>query len=223
MASATVEDYLKHIYLLEQANMDNPVAMGRLATTVGVAPGTATAMIKTLANAQLVNYEPRGGVRLTSTGQQMALHVVRRHRLVELLLVEVLSLDWSLVHHEAEQLEHAISDIVLEKIDALLGYPTVDPHGDPIPTAKGHLKYVQPVSLTDCKPGQQGRIARVSDQDTQFLQFAERHRLTPGMGITIDAYDKYGDAVTVSPKHCDSVTLGTNAASKIFVVLSKKS
>jgi DtxR family Mn-dependent transcriptional regulator len=111
------------------------VPTGRLAVAMGVVPGTATSMVKALADSGLVQYEPRGGVRLTSSGSQLALHVLRRHRLVELFLVKVLGLDWSVVHDEADALKHAISDRVLERMDVLLGHPTADPYGDPIPTA----------------------------------------------------------------------------------------
>src|SRR6476620_7329433 len=108
--------------------------MGRLAAAMGVVPGTATTMVKTLADSGLVTYEPRSGTRLTAGGEKLALHVLRRHRLVEPFLVKTLGLDWSEVHEEAEELEHAISDKVLHRIDQLLGHPTTDPHGDPIPT-----------------------------------------------------------------------------------------
>src|SRR5580700_4576775 len=139
MATITVENYLKKLYLEQHAADGDRVAMGRLASAMGVVPGTATSMVKALSDSGLVEYQRRGGVRLTSRGEQLALHVLRRHRLVELLLVKVLGLDWSEVHEEAESLEHAISDRVLERIDAILGHPTVDPHGDPIPTSKGQL------------------------------------------------------------------------------------
>src|SRR6476661_8041735 len=134
MPSSTVEDYLKQIYLEQQAgDAGQLVPMGRLAAAMGVVPGTATSMVKTLADSGLVSYEPRGGLRLTRGGEQLALRVLRRHRLVELFLVKTLGLDWSEVHAEAEELEHAISDRVMDRIDVLLGHPTVDPHGDPIP------------------------------------------------------------------------------------------
>src|SRR5438477_9097535 len=138
MASVTVENYLKQLYLEQQQHAPGElVSMGRLAAVMGVVPGTATTMMKALADSGLVAYEPRGGVRLTRGGEQLALHVLRRHRLVELFLVRVLGMDWSEVHDEAEELEHAVSDKVLERIDALLEHPRVDPHGDPIPPAKG--------------------------------------------------------------------------------------
>src|SRR5947199_1458934 len=192
MPTPTVENYLKQIYLEQQAAVaelgredadaeDELVPMGRLATVMGVVPGTATSMVKALADSGLVAYEPRGGARLTPGGERLALHVLRRHRLVELFLVKVLGLDWSEVHAEAEELEHAISDKVLEQIDLFLGRPSVDPHGDPIPTARGHVASPRhTTSLADCPVGRPLRVARGMDQDPQFLQPADRRGLTPG-------------------------------------------
>src|SRR5262245_13883010 len=125
VASSTVENYLKQLYLEQRAGGGQTIPMGRLATAMGVVPGTATSMVKALSDSGLVEYEPRTGVRLTPSGEQLALHVLRRHRLLELFLVKVLELDWSVVHEEADALEHALSDRVLERIDALLGHPTV--------------------------------------------------------------------------------------------------
>src|SRR5580658_8908094 len=116
MATITVENYLKRLYLEQHAADGDRVAMGRLAAAMGVVPGTATSMVKALSDSGLVRYEPRGGVSLTRSGQRLALHVLRRHRLIELFLVEVLGLDWSEVHEEADQLEHAVSDAVLERM-----------------------------------------------------------------------------------------------------------
>ena len=121
MATSTVENYLKQLYTEQCAREGRKVPMGRLASAMGVVPGTATSMVKALSDSGLVEYQPRGGVRLTSQGEQLALHVLRRHRLVELFLVKVVGLDWSVVHEEAESLEHAVSDRVLERIDARAG------------------------------------------------------------------------------------------------------
>src|SRR6185369_9623963 len=159
MATRTVEDYLKALYAEQQHGGGELVAMGALAAAMNVAPGTATAMVKTLADAGLVDYEPRGGVRLSSKGEKLALHVLRRHRLVELFLVEVLGLDWSEVDQEAEELEHAISDKVLARIDQVLGHPQVDPHGDPIPTSAGKVKHRALLSLNECELGERVRVA----------------------------------------------------------------
>ena len=168
-----MENYVKQLYLEEKTSNGQMVSMGRLATVMDVVPGTATSMVKALSDSGLVEYEPRAGVRLSNNGRQLALHVLRRHRLVESFLVEVLSLDWAVVHEEAEALEHVISDRVLERIDAILGHPTADPHGDPIPNPKGQVHEPRRQSLADCPTGTALRIVRVLDQAAEFLRFAE--------------------------------------------------
>jgi DtxR family Mn-dependent transcriptional regulator len=182
-----------------------------------VAPGTATAMMKALAEAGLVHYEPRGGASLTPTGRRLALHVLRRHRLIELFLVQVLGLDWSEVHDEAEELEHAISEKVLSRIDAILGHPSVDPHGDPIPTAKGSVHTPSLKSLADCSMDRTVRIARVLDQDPRFLKFVDQHGLTPGTDARVQQRDEEADSVTIQNREGCGVTIGTAAAAKILV------
>jgi DtxR family Mn-dependent transcriptional regulator len=185
---------------------------------MGVVPGTATSMVKALADSGLVTYEPREGVRLTSGGEQLALHVLRRHRLVELFLVKVLGLDWSEVHDEAEELEHVISDKVLARIDQYLGHPSVDPHGDPIPSAAGAVTDERRLrSLVDCATGQTLRVARVIDQDAPFLQFVERCGLTPGVTVTVESRDPLAASVVIKPQGKTTLTLGTAAAAKILV------
>jgi DtxR family Mn-dependent transcriptional regulator len=215
--SITVENYLKQLYLEQQHTAAELVSMGKLASAMGVVPGTATTMVKALADSGLVEYEPRGGVRLTRGGEQLALHVLRRHRLVELFLVKVVGLDWSEVHAEAEELEHAISDKVLEKIDALLGHPSVDPHGDPIPLPNGHVRASPITSLADCPVNQPLRVARVLDQDSSFLQFVDRCGLTPGTKVIVENRDEQAGAVVVHPDGGPPATLGTVAAQKILV------
>jgi DtxR family Mn-dependent transcriptional regulator len=217
MASITVENYLKVLYLEQQRADGELVSMGRLASAMGVVPGTATTMVKALSDSGLVAYEPRGGVKLTRGGEQLALHVLRRHRLVELFLVKVLGLDWSEVHREADELEHAISDKVLEKIDQYLGRPSVDPHGDPIPTAKGKLADTPLQSLVDCELHHSVRIARVVDQEPSFLQFVDRCGLVPGVNVKVETRDAQSDAVAIRPHGRPVVTLGTVAAAKILV------
>ena len=221
MPSPTVENYIKQIYLEQQSSTGGEsealVPMGRLAAAMGVVPGTATTMVKALSDSGLVAYEPRGGVRLTRGGEQLALHVLRRHRLVELFLVKVLGLDWSEVHEEAEELEHAVSDKVLERMDQVLGHPSVDPHGDPIPSAKGKVDESRHGSLADCTLNKPCRIARVLDQDPAFLQFVERCGLMPGVNVTVEVRDALADAVWVRPKDRRPLTLGTAAAAKILV------
>jgi len=217
MPSVTVENYLKQLYLEQQSSGDQLVSMGRLAAAMNVVPGTATSMIKALADSGLVEYEPREGVRLTKGGEQLALRVLRRHRLVELFLVKVLNLDWSEVHAEAEELEHAISDKVLDKIDAFLGHPATDPHGDPIPTAKGKVASSTVQTLADSQLHTRLRVSRIVDQDAPFLQFLDRTGLTPGAKVTVEGKDDQADAVSLRIDTRPPVTIGTSAARKILV------
>ena len=217
MASITVENYLKRLYSEQQRAGGELVSMGRLASAMGVVPGTVTTMVKALADSGLVTYEPREGVRLTRGGEQLALHVLRRHRLVELFLVKVLGLDWSEVHEEADELEHAISDKVLERIDQYLGRPSADPHGDPIPTAKGKLADARMESLAECSLNRTVKIARIVDQEPAFLQFVNRCGLVPGVSVKVESRDALGDSTTIRPQGRAAVTLGTSAAAKILV------
>ena len=219
MPTSTVENYLKTIYLQQQKQRSaaKTVAMGKLAKAMDVAPGTVTSMIKTLADSGLVDYKPRTGVHLTDKGQTLALHILRRHRLLEQFLVEVLGLDWSEVHDEAEVLEHAVSDKVLERIDEYLGHPDTDPHGDPIPPAKGKHAPVQLKSLADSIDQKQLTVARIVDQGREFLQFMHQHGLRPGTPITIISHDRIVDAITIKTPKQNPVTLGMTAAGKILV------
>ncbi len=217
MPTIAIEDYLKQIYLAHQLQPNELVSMGALAEAMDVVPGTATAMVKRLAENKLISYEPYSGVKLTRRGQKMALAVLRKHRLIETFLVEALGVDWAEVHEEAEQLEHAISDRLLDRIDALLNYPAVDPHGDPIPDAGGAMRAEPRRRLIDCKAGSTVRIARVLDQGNAFLQFIDSHGLRPGTSVTIKANEPAADSITVKPAAAKSVTMGHAAAAKIMV------
>src|SRR5215831_11232691 len=141
LPSSTVENYLKAIYQGQAAlpNGQRLVPMGQVAAALGVTPGTATTMVKALGEAGLAEYEPYSGVRLTPAGGRLAGLVLRRHRLVELFLVQVMGMSWAEVHEEAEQLEHVVSERLIERIDEMLGRPTTDHHADPIPNADGAL------------------------------------------------------------------------------------
>lgn len=217
MATPTVENYVKALFLEQQRSSDRLVPLGKLAAAMNVVPGTATTMVKTLADSGLVHYEPRSGVHLTGSGEKLALHVLRRHRLVELFLVKVLSLDWSEVHDEAEVLEHAISDKVLQRIDQMLGHPTADPHGDLIPSASGELAPRTSRSLAECRAGQVVRIATVDSRDGDFLRFVDEQGLVPGQQAAIEAVNHAADAITLKPQGRNTVILGTAAAARIEV------
>jgi DtxR family Mn-dependent transcriptional regulator len=216
MPSATVEDYIKQIYLVADATGEEEVAMGRVAEALKVVPGTATTMVKALADAGLANYAPRVGVRLTPQGRALALHVLRRHRLIEQFLVDQLGFDWSEVHEEAEQLEHVISERVLERIDKLLGYPTVDPHGDPIPSASGEMLADRLETLLECPLDERVEVARISDQDPEFLLYIAKSGLNPGARVEITERNKSAEAVQLLVAG-QQLSLGWGAAAKVLV------
>ena len=137
MASLTIENYVKAIYQIAAGQQAHTASTGKLAEALDVSPGTVTSMLKTLSESGLAEYIPYEGARLTEAGCTLALRVLRRHRLIELFLARTLKMTWDEVHEEAENMEHAVSDLLIDRIDAFLGYPATDPHGDPIPKADG--------------------------------------------------------------------------------------
>jgi DtxR family Mn-dependent transcriptional regulator len=219
LASSTVENYLKAIYTGAAALGDRQrlLPMGQLAAAVGVTPGTATTMVKTLAESGLVEYEPYAGVALTAAGQKLAALVLRRHRLIELFLVRVMGYSWDEVHDEAELLEHVVTDRLIERIDEMLGRPETDPHGDPIPNAEGLVKPQESQTLLSCPLDTTVTVTRIIDQDKEFLRFIEHHHLKPGESIAVEARDAAADSVRVRGRHDQRITMGARAASKLLV------
>lgn len=219
LASQTVENYLKAIYVAQAAS-DDPatlVPMGQLASALGVVPGTATTMVKTLADSGLVRYEPYMGVRLTEAGERLAALVLRRHRLIEQFLVQVLGMNWSEVHEEAERLEHAVSERLIDRIDEMLGRPAVDPHGDPIPGPEGTLNRQDYPDLMTSPVDTPLIVTRVTDQEADFLRFIEQRDLKPGQRIYIESRDPASDCVSIRSETGQRTTIGARAASKVLV------
>jgi DtxR family Mn-dependent transcriptional regulator len=216
MATSTVENYLKHVLLLS-AGRDDLVPMGALADSLAVVPGTVTTMVKALSEDGLVDHRPRHGVRLTAEGRRLALNVLRKHRLVETFLVNVLKMDWAAVHAEAEQLEHAISDDVLDRLDALLGRPATDPHGDPIPSRQGKLDSQVYATLSTCVLEKPMRVVRVTEQSAEFLQFAEQHGLLPGAVVRAVERSLAAGLITVRKSGGKPLALSLAAAGNILV------
>jgi DtxR family Mn-dependent transcriptional regulator len=223
LPSSTVENYLKAIHLggTRLAAGQRLLPMGQLASSLGVAPGTATTMVKALAESGLVEYEPYAGVALTPAGEKLAALVVRRHRLIELFLVQVLGFGWDEVHDEAEQLEHVVSDRLIERIDEMLGRPEVDPHGDPIPDAEGAFRPQSAQSLMTCPLDTPVTVTRIIDQDKAFLRFIESHDLKPGQSIRVEARDAAADSVRLRGKGPQPITIGARAASKLLVEVAR--
>jgi len=218
LPSSTVENYLKAIYL-GQAALPGPerlVSMGHVAAALGVTPGTATTMIKALSESGLAEYEPYSGVRLTRAGERLAGLVIRRHRLVEAFLVKVMGMSWAEVHEEAEQLEHAVSDRLIDRIDAMLGRPTHDPHGDPNPDADGVITQRHLDNLLTCPIGTPLKVTRIANQDPAFLRFIEENDLKPGQPVEVETRDAAADAVMLRGRD-RRLTIGARAASKLLV------
>jgi DtxR family Mn-dependent transcriptional regulator len=190
--------------------------MGQVASALGVTPGTATTMVKALAESGLAEYEPYSGVRLTASGEKLAGLVLRRHRLVEAFLVQVMGMSWAEVHDDAEQLEHVVSDRLIDRIDEMLGRPTHDPHGDPIPTAEGEMTATHLDSLLTCPLATPLKVTRISDQDPAFLRFIESNELKPGEPVEVESRDDAADAVMLRRKD-RRITIGARAASKLLV------
>jgi DtxR family Mn-dependent transcriptional regulator len=223
LPSSTVENYLKAIYTgsTALAAPHRLLPMGQLASALGVTPGTATTMVKTLAESGLVEYEPYTGVALTAAGEKLAALVLRRHRLIELFLVRYMGYAWDEVHDEAEQLEHVVSDRLIERIDEMLGRPEADPHGDPIPNSEGQIKQQDAQSLLTCPLRTPVTVSRVIDQDRVFLRFIEQNNLKPGESIEVEERDPASDSVRVRGKNDKPITIGTRAASKLLVNIAR--
>jgi DtxR family Mn-dependent transcriptional regulator len=217
MPSPTVENYLKQILVESLHSGGAEVSMGRVAECLGVTAGTATTMVKSMEAKELVEYRPRKGVRLTAGGRKVGMSMLRRHRLLETFLVETLNLDWGEIHEEAEELEHAISEKVLEKLDQFLGRPTHDPHGDPIPTRSGSMPKASSRTLLDCVEGDQVRIESIQDQGKEFLQFARKHKLVPGRKIEVIRHDRIADSLELKVQEKVLIAIGSKTAEKIVI------
>ena len=181
--TAPVEDYLKAVYALERGG--DAAATNDLAQRLGVAPASVSGMVRRLAEQGLLSYERYRGVRLTALGRRAALRTLRRHRILESYLATVLGYPWDRVHAEAERLEHAASDELIDRMAAALGDPAFDPHGAPIPTREGAVDERRHLALVDLAPGARARVVRVSDEDGALLRYLSELALTPGAELTL--------------------------------------
>lgn len=189
-----MEDYAKSIYAL-QGRSEGPVSNSELAERLGVTAGSASAMVKRLAELGLVTHVPYRGVVLTEAGEHVALEVLRHHRLLELFLAESLDVPWDRVHEEAEVLEHVLSEDLEEMIAAKLGDPTHDPHGDPIPSRDGRLDEAVTRSLQSLEPGEGGTFTRISDSNPQMLRYLSERGIAPGARFEIVDKQPFGGPI----------------------------
>jgi DtxR family transcriptional regulator, Mn-dependent transcriptional regulator len=223
--TAVAQDYLKVIWTAQEWSREK-VSTKMLADRIGVSASTASESIRKLADQGLVDHEKYGAVTLTEAGRNAALGMVRRHRLMETFLVRMLGYSWDEVHDEAEVLEHAVSDRMLDRIDAKLGYPKRDPHGDPIPAADGHVPTPDARQLSVCEDGDTGTVARISDADPEMLRYFDSVGITLDSRLMVLARRDFAGMISVAIKSADAkendpgttVDLGSPAAEAIWVV-----
>lgn len=195
--SPAIEDYSKAIYTLE-TRADEPVSTNALAERLELTSGSVSGMLRKLDELGLISHVPYRGVRLTPEGRRVALEVIRHHRLLELYLAEALHMPWDRVHDEAEVLEHVLSDELEELIAAKLGNPTIDPHGDPIPSAELELDEHPTHSLESLAPGDEGTFVRVSDSDPAMLRYLAEQGILPGGHIHVLDRQPFGGPLLVN-------------------------
>lgn len=209
-----IEDYLKAIHeVTRDAGVDRATT-SVIAERMGVSAASATNMMQKLAEMKLVEYVPYKGVSLTDAGEKIALEVIRHHRLIELYLAEALGYSWDAVHDEAERLEHVISEEFEDRIDAMLGHPTTDPHGDPIPPKSGGLPAEAHRPLADVDVGQTVVVQRVSDRDRDDLRRLAELRIVPGTEITV--VDRGEGPITIE-REGRQVRIAEQLAARVFV------
>lgn len=214
MLSQAVEDYLKTIYKLQQ---DGAAATTEIARALNVSSASVTNMIKRLAQMGLAEYRSYRGVTLTEAGNKIALEIIRHHRLLELYLKEVMGYGWEQLHDEAEHLEHHISEEFESKIEEMLGYPTHDPHGDPIPTREGEVETIEDAPLSRVAVGQLVVVRRVADADPELLHYLEELGLMPRAEIEVLKKAPFDGPLDIRiGEH--TCTVGFAVAQNVFVV-----
>ena len=215
MPTISVENYLKAIFS-HQTGEEGLVKTKEIAAALEVSLPSVSGMIKNLADEGMVDYEPYRGVRLTEKGRRAALRVIRNHRLIEVFLVQTLGYTWDEVHNEAERLEHAVSDTLVERIDAFLNYPRFDPHGDPIPTAEGEIHRRQLPTLAETEAGREVKVERVLDQAPEVLKYLDRVGLRPGAILEVREILPFDGQMFLFVRG-DEVVISRTLASKLLV------
>jgi len=212
--SPPVEDYLKTVYLL--CEREGAASTTGIATALEVTPASVTGMIKKLAELKLVRHTPYQGVELTKSGEKIALEMVRHHRLLELFLMEALGYTWDEVHAEADVLEHVISEAFEERMAARLGYPNIDPHGDPIPAKDGSFTALKERALLAMQPGESAQITHINDTHSEMLRYAASLGLTPTTRLTLIEMEPFGGSLRVKIGKAEK-SIGRELAAQIFV------
>lgn len=212
--TAPVEDYLKAIYAIGKAS--GPAATNEIAQRLDLAPASVSGMVRRLADQGLLAYERYHGVKLTESGRRAALRTLRRHRVIEAYLAEALNYPWDRVHEEAERLEHAASDELVDRMAATIGEPEVDPHGAPIPTRDGSVDETVYKSLAELEVGNSGVVVRVSDEDPEMLRYLGELSITPGTRLTVKSRAPFDGPITLTIARQD-LSIGPALAAKVMV------
>jgi DtxR family Mn-dependent transcriptional regulator len=214
MPSEQIENYLKNIYKIQ--SVEGKVSTSSLSEKLQISPASVSEMVKKLADEGSLTHTPYKGVELTESGKRAALKIVRKHRLWEMFLVEVLHFGWDEIDEEAEKLEHIMSGKMEDKIDEVLGFPSVDPHGDPIPTKGGTVKTVRSFALTDVEEGSTVRVVRVNDANAELLQYASSIGLSLNKKIALKQRMKFDNSLIIKIGSKE-MTISATLAENIFV------
>jgi DtxR family Mn-dependent transcriptional regulator len=220
LRTPAVEDYCKAVFALESRSKD-PVSTNALAERLGITPGSVSAMLRRLDELGLIAHVPYRGVRLTPDGRRIALEVIRHHRLLESYLAEALGMPWDRVHAEAEVLEHVLSENLEELIAAKLGHPTVDPHGDPIPSADLELDEHPTHRMASLEPGDEGLFVRVSDSDPEMLRYLADRGISPGERFAVRDRQPFGGPLFVTFGADEEHAIGGELAGAMRVELDR--
>ncbi len=216
MHSFTEENYLKTIYKLQEQNGDT-VANSDLAKAMAVHSASVTDMLKKMSRKKLINYEKSKGFRLTEKGKQIALNIIRKHRLWEVFLLEKLGFGWDEVHEIAEQLEHIQSESLINRLDTYLGHPKADPHGDPIPNANGVLVKSKSILLSELKKDQTGKFTGVIDHSPAFLSYLDKIGIALGDTIKIKNVEAFDNSITLQLRGKTELVVSLKVANSLLV------
>ncbi len=215
MLTKTEENYIKEIFTIEH-KINTEVSTNSIAEKLDTKASTVTDMIKKLANKNLLNYTKYKGVKLNSKGKSIALSVIRKHRLWETFLVNKLSFSWDEVHEIAEQLEHIKSDKLTNKLDEFLGFPKVDPHGDPIPNSDGIIETTKTICLIDLSNNENGTFAKVKDSSDKFLQYLSKNNIHIGCEIKVIHKEEFDNSITIKINN-KQFNISENVAKNIYL------
>ena len=213
--STSEENYIKAIYRLQR--QEGTVTTNELANELRTKPASVTDMMKKLKTKKMIHYQPYQGFRLTQEGSKVALGIIRRHRLWEFFLAEKLKFSWDEVHEVAEDLEHVSNKKLIDKLDEFLGFPRVDPHGDPIPDAQGRIDTARKICLTDLAENTPAVVSNVKDQSSSILELLEHKKIAIGTRVEIRKKFEFDDSMEIRIGRQPSFTISKQLAENIFV------